>query len=115
HDNRALKLRAFVTAAVMMMMFDADFDAKPEAGRSDWYSYQLVYFGLPYAGFRDVLPPDVRKAYEAGLKRRGERVRGWQVRWEEPHADLTAPFGLWCVARVINDPTFTGAVEAYAR
>lgn len=115
YDNRALKMRAFVTAAVMMMMMDADFEANPALGRTDWYSYQLVYFGLPYAGFKDVLPPDVRKSYEAGLKRMGELVLSWGAKWEEPHADLTAPFALWCVARVIDDPTFTKAVEEFAR
>lgn len=114
-DSRALKLRAFVTAAVMMMMLDANFDDYPELGRADWYSYQLVYFGLPYPGFKDVLPADVRKAYEAGLKRAGERVLGWGVKWEEPHADLTAPFGLLCVARAIDDPAFSKTVEAFAR
>lgn len=115
HDNRALKLRAFVTAAIMMLMLDANFDDYPELGRADWYAYQLVYFGLPYPGFKDVLPVEVRKAYEAGLKRAGERVLGWGVKWEEPHADLTAPFGLLCVARAIDDPAFAKAVEAFAR
>jgi hypothetical protein len=74
-----------------------------------------VYFGLPYPGFKDVLPPDVQKAYEAGLKRMGERVLSWGIKGEEPHADLTAPLGLHCVARAINDPAFTKATEAYAR
>ena len=114
-DNRALKLRAFVTAAILLMMFDADFEANPTAGRADLYAYQLVYFGLPYAGFRDVLPPEVRRAYEAGLRRMGQRVLDWGVRWEDPQSDLIAPFGLWCVARVIDDPAFARAVEAFAR
>ncbi|MBM4068986.1 MAG: hypothetical protein FJ271_08595 [Planctomycetes bacterium] len=115
HDSRALKLRAFVTAAVMMMMLDANFDDYPELGRTDWYSYQLVYFGLPYPGFKDILPAEVRQAYAAGLKRAGERVLGWGAKWEEPHSDLAAPFGLLCVARVIDDPAFSKTVEAFAR
>lgn len=114
-DNRALKLRAFATAAVMMIMLDDYFEKEPTAGRSDRFAYQLVYVGLPYPGFKDVLPPDVQKAYEAGLKRLGERVLGWGIRGEEIHAELIAPFGLHCVARAINDPAFTKATETYAR
>lgn len=114
-NNRALKLRAFVTATVMMVMLDDLFDANPDLGRGDWFSYQLVYFGLPYPGFKDVLPPAVQKAYEAGLKKMGERVLGWGIKGEEPQSDLIAPFGLFCVARAINDAGFTRVVEAYAR
>lgn len=114
-DNRALKLRAFVTGAVMMTMLDDFFDQVPGAGRADRFSYQLVYFGLPYPGFKDALPAEVQKAYEAGLKRMGERVLTWGVRGEDIHNDLHAPFGLWCVARAINDADFTKRVEAYAR
>jgi len=115
HDNRALKLRAFVTAVVMMVMLDDHFDNNPATGRADRFSYQLVYFGLPYPGFKDVLPADVQKAYEAGLKRMGERVLAWGIRAEDIHNDLHAPFGLHCVARAINDPAFTKSVEAYSR
>jgi hypothetical protein len=114
-NNRALKLRAFVTATVLMIMLDDFFDQNPAMGRGDWFSYQLVYFGLPYAGFRDVLPPEVQGAYEAGLKKMGERVLAWGIKGEEPQSDLTAPFGLHCAARALNDPAFTRAVEAYAR
>lgn len=114
-DNRALKLRAFVTATVMMVMLDDYLDTDPKAWRADRYSYQLVYFGLPYPTFKDVLPKDVQMAYEAGLKRMGERVLAWGIRGEDVHNDLHAPLGLHCVARAVNDPAFTAAVEAYAR
>ena len=115
YNNRALKLRAFVTATIMMVMLDDHFDANPAFERADWFSYQLVYFGLPYPGFKDALPPEVQRAYEAGLKRMGERVLSWGIKGEEPHSDLIAPFGLHCVARAINDAAFSKSVEAYAR
>ncbi|MCE9566173.1 MAG: hypothetical protein K8U57_29475 [Planctomycetes bacterium] len=115
YDNRALKLRAFVTAAVMLMMLDDAFENDPKLGRADRFSYQLVYFGLPYPGFKDVLPADVQKAYETGLKKMGERVLSWGIRGEDIHNDLHAPFGLHCVARAINDAAFTKTVEAYSR
>lgn len=115
YNNRALKFRAFVTATVMMVMLDDHFDAVPAIGRSDWFAYQLVYFGLPYPGFKDVLPPEVRKAYETGLKRMGQRVLDWGIKGEDPHADLIGPLGLHCVARAIDDAEFTKATEAFAR
>ena len=115
HNNRGLKLRAFATAMANMLMVDADFDDDPKAGRADLFSYQLVYFGLPYPGFRDVLPERVRKAYEAGLRKHGERVIQWGVRWEDPQSDLIAPLGLWCIARVLADPVFSAQVETFAK
>lgn len=115
HDNRALKLRAFVTAAVMMIMLDDFLESDPELGRGDRFSYQLVYFGLPYRTFKDVLPPDVQRAYEEGLKKLGERVLAWGIRGEELHNDITAPFGLLCAAKAIDDAKFSQAVEDYAR
>jgi hypothetical protein len=115
YDNRALKLRAFVTAAVNMMMLDDHLDKNPEAGRSDWHSYQLVYFACPYAGFKDLLPPDVQKAYQVGVRRMGERIIAWGPKGEEPNLDMIAPVGLWYASRVVDDPEFTKAVEAHAR
>jgi hypothetical protein len=69
--NRALKLRAFVTAAVHMMMLDDLLEHHPETSgcRSDWLGSQLILMGQPYPGFKDVLPAEVQKAYEAGLRR----------------------------------------------
>lgn len=115
HNNRGLKLRAFVTATVLLVMLDDYFDSNPLLSRWDRFYYQLVFIGLPYPGFKDVLPPEVQQAYESGLKRMGERMLGWGIKGEEPQADLIAPFGLCCVAKAINDPKFTQTVEIYAR
>lgn len=115
HNNRALKLRAFVTAVVQLVMLDDFLEANPAQGRGDHFGYQLVYVALPYPGFKDVLPRDVQTAYEAGLKKLGQRVLAWGIRGEDHQNDLHAPLGLYCVARCLNDAGFIKAVEDYTR
>jgi len=118
-SSRALKLRAFVTATVLMVMFDnfAELnDANdPPPIRPDWHGYQPVFWAAPYPGFKDVLPPDVQKAYEAGLKKIGERMLGWGVRGETCEHDIMSPVGLIYISRAINDPAFAQSVEARTR
>jgi len=114
-DNRALRLRAFVTAAVKMMMLDAHLDTAKGLHRADWVGYQGVYLGAPYPGFKDLLPPKVQEAYKAGLRRLGQRLMDWGPRGEEPNLDMITPVGLWYVARAVDDAEFTKKVEAHAR
>ncbi len=115
YDNRALKLRAFVTGAVNMMMIDRHLEQNPGVGRPDWHAYQLVYIGAAYPAFKDVLPDPVRAAYEEGLRKAGDRVLGWKVRGEAPDMDLIAPVGLWTISRALADADFAQRVETYAR
>ncbi len=65
-DNRALKLRAFVGAAVQMLMFhnfaEHNDHKVPPPIRPDWHGYNPVFFAAPYPGFKDVLPAAVQKA-----------------------------------------------------
>jgi hypothetical protein len=118
-DNRALKLRSFVGAAVQLMMFH-DF-AENSAGKSpspvrpDWHGYNPVIWAAPYPGFKDALPPDIRTAYEAGLKAAGERIIAWGIRGESCENDLLAPLGLVYISRALGDPEFTKRVEEYAK
>lgn len=115
HNNRALRLRAFVAAAINLMMLDDYLDKTPTACRSDWMGYQLVYIGVPYLGSKEILPAEVQKAFEDGLKKLGQRVIAWGPKGEEPNMDLTAPVGLWYVSKACNDPVFTKEVETCAR
>lgn len=118
-NNRGLKLRAFVGAATWMIMFhnfaELNDSKSPPPIRPDWHGYNPVFFAAPYPGFKDVLPPEVQKAYEAGLKMIGERILGWGVRGETCESDLMAPLGLLYISKAINDPAFTEAVEARTR
>jgi len=113
--NRALKLRAFVSASVLMVMLDDALDGRPDRERADRYAYHLVYFARSYPGFKDVLPPKVRVAFESGMKRVAARMMGWGVRGEAPHNDVILPFGLACVVRAVDDPAFAKSAESFAR
>lgn len=118
-NNRALKHRAFVGAAVQMIMFhnfvELNDEKTPPVVRPDWHGYNLVIVAAPYPGFKDVLPADVQKAYETGLKMLGERVLGWGIRGENCAHDLIAPVGLIYVSRVLGDSAFAKKVETHTR
>jgi len=113
HNNRALKLRCFVTAAVMMMMTDDYTEHHPEVGLSGRAGYHLVYWGSPYPGFKDLLPPEVRQAYAAGLRRMAERMMQWGPRGHDAGQDVTNLVGLWYARQAVDDPAFKAAVDAY--
>ncbi|MCX5658980.1 MAG: hypothetical protein NTW19_04570 [Planctomycetota bacterium] len=118
-NNRGLKMRAFVGGAVAMMMFH-DFaeenDGKvPPPIRADWHGYFPVYFAAAYPGFKDLLPPEVQKAYETGMKMVGQRMLAWGIRGESCDSDLMAPLGLIYISRAINDAEFAKAVEERTR
>ena len=49
-DNRGLKMRAFVTAVVKMIMLDDYFENTPLARRADFNGYKLACFGSTYLG-----------------------------------------------------------------
>lgn len=117
YNNRALKLRAFVTCCIHLLMLDDQLDNHPERGgnRSDWFGNQLIITAQPYPGFKDVLPAEVQKAYEAGLQKMGRRVFDWGPVGEEPNLEIIATAGLWHVSKAINDPAFSKEAEAYAR
>lgn len=116
-NNRALKLRSFVTASVMMLMLDDQIDNRPELGgsRADWLSYQLVVLGGPYPGFKDLLPGEVQRAYETLLRKMGQRILDWGPKGEEPNLDIITTLGLWYASKALNDPVFGKQVETYSR
>lgn len=113
HDNRGLKLRCFVTAAVMMMMTDDYTDRHPEVGLSGRAGYHLVYWGSPYPGFKDLLPPQVRQAYATGLRRMAERAMAWGPRRLDSFQAAMPLVGLWYAREAVDDPAFQAAVAAH--
>ena len=115
HNNRALRLRAFVTAAVNLMMLDDYLDHTPTACRTDRVGPHLIYACVPYLGSKAILPPTVQQAYEAGVLRFGQRVLAMPPKGEEPNLDLTVPVALWYASQVVHDAEFSQAAEAYAR
>lgn len=114
-QNRGLKLRAFVVAAIKLIMLDDYLDRTPENCRADFMAYQLVQIGAPYPSVEELLPAEVCGAYQTGLKKLARRIIGWGPKGDEIHQDLIAPVGLWYAARACRDPELDRDVEAYAR
>lgn len=120
YNNRALKLRAFVTAVVKMVMLDDYFEKTPEARRGDFNGYKLACFGSTYLGAKEILPPEVQQAFEAGLLKLGQDMLSWGIQGLEPQKDMTVPVGLWYVAQACGQSTpetkkFAADAEAFAR
>ncbi|MCX5660952.1 MAG: hypothetical protein NTW19_14700 [Planctomycetota bacterium] len=114
-DNRALKMRCFVNASVNLMLLDDFMEKNPGARRADWRAYQLIVTGAPYPGFKDLLPPEVRQAYQEGVKKLARQIMSWGPRGEESNFDMIIPIGLWYAGKVCDDAAFSKEVEAFAR
>lgn len=117
HNSRALKLRAFVNMCVDLMMLDHQLETTPEKGgnRTDWFAPHLITYAYPYVRLKDVLPPDVRRAYETGLRKMARRVLDWGLKGEEPNLDAFATIGLLLASQALADPSFTAGAEAFVR
>lgn len=115
YNNRGLKMRCFVGSAVNLMMIDDLLDKTPLLLRTDRVSYWLVRTCAAYPVFKELLPPEVQKAYQNGVRKLAERVLAIQPKGEEANLDLMTPVGLSYAARVVNDADFTKRVEVYAR
>ncbi|MCX5661059.1 MAG: hypothetical protein NTW19_15330 [Planctomycetota bacterium] len=109
--NKALKMRAFVTCAIKMMMFDDHLERL--GGRADWSGYNLIQAASAYPVFKAELPAEVQKAFEAGLLRLGRRVIAMGPKGGECDYELSAPVALWYVANGTGDAAFAKEAEAY--
>ena len=115
YNNRGLKLRALVTAAIKMMMVDDYIDKNPTAGRADHYSNEMIVLGSPFRAFKDQMPPEARNAYAAGLKKYARQIMAWGPKGEEANFDMITPIGLWYAMKGCDDPEFTAEATAHAR
>lgn len=115
YNNRALKLRALVTAMVKMMMIDDYLEKNPTVGRADWYAYEMVIMGAPFVAFKNELPEPARKAYQTGLIKYARRLMAWGPKGDECNFDMAAPLGLWYAMKGCDDADFKKECEAFAR
>lgn len=115
--SKPLKMRAFVTASVMMMMLDHAQEHHPELGvsRASDVANHLIAYAYVYPRVRGVLPPTVRDAYLAGLKKLADRVAAWGPTSENISADLAAALGLYLTAEAAGDDVLRKRAETYAR
>lgn len=74
YGSSAVKKRAFVAAAVDLMMTDQDLELSTDHRRSDFVGGYLTKFAYVYYVVKDILPADVQAAYETGLIKIFERL-----------------------------------------
>lgn len=117
YQSRALKLRAFVTASVVMMMMD-DLQEHSKLlmhNRADWIGPHLVMYGYVYALTKDAVSPEARAAYQACVKSMMNRVTRFGPRGDESYLDICTVVGMKLCADAVGDPESAKAAEAYAR
>ena len=117
YGSRAMKLRAFVTASVLMLMTDdlQEHSPAPKDTRSDWFGPHLIAYAYTYNATRDVVSAEGRAAYEACLKGMMRRVTTWGPRRDETHFDISTVLGMRLAADAMRDPESARLAEAYAR
>lgn len=117
YNSRAMKLRAFVSMCVHMMMGDDLIEHAPEIGanRTDKLTPALILMAHPYPAVRDVVPEGARQAYEIGLRKMTQRVLDWGPVEEDPQLDSIAPVALWLAGQALNDPKLNAEIEAFGR
>jgi len=76
YKSTPVKLRAFVAAAVDMMMMQQDHDNKRNR-TSISLGGGMIRFAYAYWAAKDAVPASARKAYEAGLIRMFEKLEKW--------------------------------------
>lgn len=118
--SRPLRLRAFVVAALDMIMLENLLESGAVAAKPDQNQLagSIARFAYVYPGIRDVLPGEVRDAYVAGLKKLVIRALDNGPKAYTPRNQgmytWAAP-ALVLSAKVLNDAEITKRVEAYAR
>lgn len=114
--SRALKLRAFVLAAVDLVMLDALYEKNPQgAARADYLGGNLIWIGYTYRNVRDILPPEALAAFEAGIKKQVLRLVQWGPTGAMTDMDLFAPVGLSYITQALANPEVKQAAEKHSR
>ncbi|GBC91601.1 hypothetical protein HRbin15_00055 [bacterium HR15] len=113
YGNRAIKLRAFVSAAVDMIMLD-DAHERGLYRRSDFLGGTLIWLAYAYGVAKDVLPAEVQAAYEVGLRKFFERIEQWGPTGAFGDMDSMALVSMYYTAQAIGDPDLAGRAYIYA-
>ena len=111
--NKEIKNRAFVVAAVDMMMLDQ----LHESGsyRSDFTSFSLAMYAYVYSVVKDDLSLDVRAAFEEGMIKMFERME--EAGPTGTHGDTNQPahLAMYFLAKHVDSENLTERAEAYSR
>ena len=111
HGSRAVTLRGYVPAAVdMIMMAEA-----PEPVASETLALHLLGDTYAYLQAIDILPADVRAAFQTAIGESLGRLEAAGPTSAAPSQGLAAVTACAYVARAADDPALTGRAEALAR
>ena len=114
-NPRALRLRDFVVSTIDLLMLDHLHEI-PEgafARRSDSLGGSLIMMAYAYREAKQELPPEVREAYETGLRKMIARLMEWGPTSLHVNMELFAPVGLTYATQALDDPEITKAARAY--
>ncbi len=131
HGSPAIRRRVLAGAIVDMIMTDGLHEL---SGGKDWVAYgrqtgiredrashsdclggTLIWLAYAYAHCLDVAPPNVRRAYAAGLEKLVKRMQQWGPTRLMTDMDLFAAVALAYVERKTNDPALKQICRDYAR
>lgn len=112
YNSTAVKLRAFVAAAVDMMMMDEAHDNR-DGRRSDFLGGQLIMWAYPYGVAKDILPDNVKSAFEEGLIRMFEKVETWGPTGTHADMDTRSAPGMLYTAKYVDSVDLTQRAYNY--
>lgn len=112
YGSRALKLRAFVAVAVDMMMQDQEHE-RGKNNRSDFLGMQLIRWAYAYGVAKDVLPSNVRDAFEKGLIKMVGRLEEWGPNGTHADIDMASMVGLLYAAKFVDSQNLTERAHRY--
>jgi hypothetical protein len=119
YQSRPLRLRAFVLAALDMIMVENLFDSADDKVKPNQNQLcaAIGRFAYVYPGIHDVLPGEVRDAYLAGLKKLVLRAldHGSDITAKTQGMYTWAVPALFLSAKVLNDAEISKRVEGYAK
>ena len=103
HNSNAVKLRAFVAAAVDMMMADQNLENSSANARSDYVGGYLTRYAYIYYVVKDILPEDVQAAYETGLLKFFDRIETYYPKGSGGgNMEMYQLPGLWYTAEALD-------------
>ncbi|MFM8592843.1 MAG: hypothetical protein ACKOCK_00415, partial [Chloroflexota bacterium] len=116
--SRGVRNRAFVVAAVDMIMLDklheSGTDGVKNARRSDFLGGTLSWLAYVYRHARADLPARVRVAYEAGLGKFVDRLHEWGPTGVNENMDTKAIVAAAYIASTLGEGPIVDKARAYA-
>lgn len=114
-DSRALRLRAFVAAAVDMMMLDSRHDKDANFSRSDFLGGSMIGHAYTYHVVKDELPLDVQLAFETGLLREFDKLERWGPEGVFGDIDTFAVVAMFYIVEALGDESLRARAQAWVK